>query len=411
MTDSAEQNQPVRRTHSKGRAALFILFSIILLAVATCFGLILIRSYIDSSPAPVDPAELPQIQTSVKHVKMCPNGKVFNFDFKVTDNKDGDITKQAEIKPALGGAIIKVADADGHQASRFVPAEISDTTAPVINLNGDQTYSVLVDHDFTAPAATATDNCDGEIAVETSGDYDTTTTGEYIIKYTATDSSSNTTTAQRVINVTTNTGVIYLTFDDGPGPYTEELLDILEKYNVKATFFVTGRGDNDVLKREYDEGHAIGLHSFSHDYADIYRSTDTYFADLDLIQQRVKDVTGQESHLLRFPGGSSNTVSSKYDGGSHLMSTLVDEVKDKGFTYFDWNISSGDAGGATSADEVYNIVTSRLAPDKDWIILQHDIKGFSVDAVERIIEYGKDHGYTFKKLDENSFTAAHGVLN
>ena len=93
------------------------------------------------------------------------------------------------------------------------------------------------------------------------------------------------------------------------------------------------------------------------------------------------------------------------------MSALVDDVKDKGFTYFDWNISSGDAGGATSADEVYNIVTSRLAPDKDWIILQHDIKGFSVDAVERIIQYGKDHGYTFKKLDENSFTAAHGVLN
>lgn len=408
---SAEQNQPVRRTHSKGRAALFILFAIILLAIFTCFILSIIRSQVDSSPVPVDPAELPQIQTAAKHVKMCPNGKVFHFDYKVTDSKGGDITAQARIKPALGGAIIRAVDAEGRQASRFLPAEIKDVQAPTINLNGDQTYAVLVGQEFTAPAVTATDNCDNEIKVDVSGNYDTTVAGEYIIKYTATDSSGNTAIKQRVINVTNNTGVIYLTFDDGPGPYTEQLLDILEKNNVKATFFVTGRGDDDVLKREYDEGHAIGLHSFSHDYADIYRGTEEYFDDLDLIQQRVKDVTGHETHLLRFPGGSSNTISRRYDGGTHLMSTLVDEVKDKGFTYFDWNISSDDAVGASSADEVYNNVVDHLAPDKDWVVLQHDIKGFSVDAVERIIEYGKEQGYTFKKLDESSFTAAHGVLN
>ncbi|MBQ9017003.1 polysaccharide deacetylase [Candidatus Saccharibacteria bacterium] len=204
--------------------------------------------------------------------------------------------------------------------------------------------------------------------------------------------------------------IIHLTFDDGPGPYTAKLLDILKKHNVKATFFVTGAGDDALITREYNEGHAVGLHTYTHDYALVYSSVANFFADLYRVQDRVRDATGYTSTLIRFPGGSSNGVSAYYDGGIHIMSQLVGEVSARGFTYFDWNVSSGDAGGATSPDQVYQNVTDNLKPTSS-VVLQHDIKEFSVDAVERIIEYGQKNGYTFKKLDETSFAAHHGVNN
>ena len=206
------------------------------------------------------------------------------------------------------------------------------------------------------------------------------------------------------------TKVVYLTFDDGPGPYTAKLLDILKKYNVKATFFVTGRGDDALIKREYDEGHTIALHTFTHDYAYVYSSISNFFTDLYEVQNRVKNITGETSMLIRFPGGSSNTVSASYDGGTHIMSQLVNEVTARGFTYFDWNVSSGDGGAPLSPDDVYDNVTNALKPEYS-VVLQHDVKEYSVDAVERIINYGLSSGYTFSRLDSSSFTAHHGVTN
>lgn len=206
-------------------------------------------------------------------------------------------------------------------------------------------------------------------------------------------------------------GTIYLTFDDGPGAHTARLLDILKKYNVKVTFFVTGSGDDALIAREYNEGHAIGLHTFSHNYTYVYSSIDNFFADLYKIQERVKNITGYTSYLMRFPGGSSNTVSARHDGGIRIMSKLAAEVGKRGFTYFDWNISSGDAGGATSADAVYQNVVNRVRPGGSFVVLQHDIKGFSVDAVERIINWGLANGYTFDKLSASSPAAHHGINN
>ncbi|MBR3177475.1 polysaccharide deacetylase [Candidatus Saccharibacteria bacterium] len=204
--------------------------------------------------------------------------------------------------------------------------------------------------------------------------------------------------------------VIYLTFDDGPGPYTAKLLDILKKYDVKVTFFVTGAGDDELIAREYNEGHTVGLHTYTHDYAYVYSSLDNFFTDLYEIQTRVKNITGQTSTLTRFPGGSSNLISARYDGGIGIMSRLSEELPARGFTYFDWNISSGDAGGATTSSEVYQNVINALSPNYS-VVLQHDIKDFSVDAVEDIIKYGKANGYTFKKLDAGSFAAHHGINN
>ena len=214
-----------------------------------------------------------------------------------------------------------------------------------------------------------------------------------------------------IIQESPGRGVIYLTFDDGPGPYTAQLLDVLAKYNVKATFFVTGAGSDDLILREYNEGHTVALHTLSHNYAAIYQNVDAYFADLYAVQDRVRRITGQTAILIRFPGGSSNLVSAKYDGGAKIMSRLAREVEAKGFTYFDWNISSGDAGGITTADGVYNTVVNGLVGDGDMVVLQHDIKKYSVDAVERIIKYGLDNGWRFDKLTAESFTAHHGINN
>ena len=203
-------------------------------------------------------------------------------------------------------------------------------------------------------------------------------------------------------------GTIYLTFDDGPGDYTNELLDTLAQYHVKATFFVTGNGDDALIEREYRDGHAVGLHTLSHNYAYIYSSVDNFFADLYAVQERVKNVTGQTSMLMRFPGGSSNTVSRRYKRG--IMSELTRMVEERGFTYFDWNVLSGDAGETTDTGEVVWRVTSALK-DGDNVILQHDIKDFSVAAVGEIIKYGKENGYKFDKLSSSSFAAHHGVNN
>ena len=216
--------------------------------------------------------------------------------------------------------------------------------------------------------------------------------------------------AERAKKLAEAVGIIYLTFDDGPGDYTNALLDILAKYEVKATFFVTGRGDDATIKREHDEGHTVALHTWSHNYAYLYANVDNYFADLNQVSERVKNITGEESKLIRFPGGSSNTVSTRYDGRKRIMTTLTREVEARGYQYFDWNVDSDDAGRAKDSDTVFTNVANRLKPGPN-VVLQHDIKPYSVEAVERIIQYGEANGYVFEPLTKDSPTVHHGVNN
>ncbi len=288
--------------------------------------------------------------------------------------------------------------------------EVEDTYAPVINLLGSENETIAVGDKYIDLGVDAYD-IGGEFELSIVGEVDPNTVGDYEIKYTAIDDSGNTTKKVRKVRVIKPTGTIYLTFDDGPSEHTGRLLDVLKKYGVKATFFVTGRGDDTYFKREYDEGHTVALHTNTHNYAYVYSSIDNYFSDLNTISNRVKAQTGIESKLIRFPGGSSNLVSRRYDGRTRIMSKLVNEVTKRGYTYFDWNVDSNDAGGAKTADEVFNNVTSRLVGGGDSVVLQHDVKGFSVDAVERIIEYANAHGFIFKKLNAGSYTAHHGVNN
>ncbi len=359
--------------------------------------------------------ESPVIETSANKVTVCPSGKVAKFDYKITDNIDGDLTDKAEFDVINDRKVrLKIRDSSGNLAEKLFEADLNDTAPPTITLNGNAEMTVLIGNQYNDPGATATDNCDDEIAVQVDSKVNTNAVGTYEVIYTATDQAGNKAEAKRIVKVDRtvaqpNGKIVYLTFDDGPSGYTDRLLDVLKQYNVKATFFVTGAGPDDAIRRAYNEGHAIGLHTFTHTYAHVYQSDAVFMDDLYKIQNRVKNLTGGYiSTLMRFPGGSSNTVSRSYSKG--IMSRLVNTVTQNGFTYFDWNVSSGDAGGATTADQVYNNVVNTLKDGRS-IVLQHDTKGFSVDAVERIIQYGQSHGYTFARLEPGYWGAHHGVNN
>ena len=288
--------------------------------------------------------------------------------------------------------------------------EMIDNQAPVIELNGGNSMTLAVGDVLCEPGFRVYDDR-GIPKVEVEELVNTRRPGEYVINYHASDDSGNIAEAQRSVKVIEPSGRIYLTFDDGPGDYTGTLLDVLAKYNVKATFFVTGYGDDALIKREYDEGHTVGLHSNSHDYSYVYSSIDNYMADLNAVSNRVYNITGKRMKLIRFPGGSSNLISAYYDGGNHIMSRLVELVNSENYVYFDWNVDSGDAAGVDSSDQIYNNVVSALKPGGDSVVLQHDIKQPSVEAVEKIIQYGLENNFVFSKLRTDSFNAHHGVNN
>lgn len=197
-------------------------------------------------------------------------------------------------------------------------------------------------------------------------------------------------------------GVIYLTFDDGPSSTgsTTKILNILKEKNVKATFFVTGRGPDNLIKREYNEGHTVALHTNSHDYSYVYSSVDNYFNDLLSIQNRVYNITGKKIFIIRFPGGSNNTVSKKYD--TDIMNKLKKQVVEKNFTYFDWNVTSRDAGGCKASNCVRDSVIKGLSKSKQNVVLMHDIKMYTADALKEIIEYGQANGYSFRAIEYNT---------
>ena len=203
--------------------------------------------------------------------------------------------------------------------------------------------------------------------------------------------------------------IIYLTFDDGPGKYTPQLLEILEKYNVKATFFVVGSAKLEYLDDIAQAGHAIGIHTDTHRLNEIYASTDAFWKDFYAIEDKIFQHTGIHTKLHRFPGGSSNSASKKYCKG--IMSKLVKEVEENGYHYFDWNVDSNDAGGATTAGEVYHNVITAVEKKTVSVVLMHDVKAFTVEAVESILRWGLENGYVFKPLDETSPGAHHTVRN
>ena len=237
-----------------------------------------------------------------------------------------------------------------------------------------------------------------------------TTAKKTTVKKTTTKKTTKKTTQKTTVKAD-GSKVIYLTFDDGPGPYTDKLLGILDEYDVKATFFVTGVYSKyqGCIAKEARAGHAVGVHSYSHEYSQIYKSESAYWADFNRMNEIVKQQTGKATTLFRFPGGSSNTVSERYNEG--IMTRLTKQAKEKGLTYVDWNVYDGDAGETTSSQQVYKNIISGVQNQKKSIVLCHDVKSYTVNAMPKTIEWCLDHGYTFEVLTPGGFTVHHDVNN
>ncbi len=362
----------------------------------------------------------PVITLKESTVTSCPMTNFKEPGYTATDNYDGDVTDKVVSNIVDGQVIYEVTDNAGNKGTITREFKNKDETKPTITLNGFPTEYILIGKTYTESGYSVKDNCDKDLKskVKVTGSVDTNTKGTYTLTYEVSDLSGNKTTVERKVTVyekgdkvptnVPSSKVIYLTFDDGPGPYTEHLLDVLDSYNVKATFFITYKPKyKAVIKRAYESGHTIALHTASHKYSYVYKSMDNYFADLKKVSDFAESITGEKSMLIRFPGGSSNTVSKSYSKG--IMTRLAKEVTNRGYKYFDWNVSSGDTG-TSDTNKIYKNVTKRLKSGK-YVVLQHDIKKPSVNAVASIIEYGKKNGYTFLPLDMNSPTVHHGISN
>ena len=361
----------------------------------------------------------PSIKIDNDVIKVCPNKDVPDIEYEAIDEYDGDITSRVEKIVTDNNILLRVNDLSGNEDNVSIKINRVDDEKPVIKLRGNSVIFLTYGDIYKEPGYTANDNCDGDLTekVLVNGSV-SRNVGTYEIKYEVTDGSGNKTTVKRRVIVGTkindngsiNKGTIYLTFDDGPNKgTTNKILDILKSEGVKATFFVTGKGPDSLIKRIYDEGHTVALHTDNHNYSYIYSSVDNYFADLNKVSDRVKRITGVESKIIRFPGGSSNTISRNYNKG--IMSELTNIVLNQGYRYFDWNVDGMDASSARSSRDVYYNVTSNLSYNKANVVLLHDTKKITVGAVKDIIEFGKEEGYKFSKIDMNTYMVRHKVNN
>ena len=353
---------------------------------------------------------------ATKKIYLCPGSKYVKEEVQVRDNYDGDISKKLVIESDDKKVTYSVKDSSGNKTKVVRDIVYEDKTSPVISLNGDRFNYVFLNEGYNDSGAVANDNCEGDISnkIVVSNKVNTNSVGSYEVIYTVSDSSGNTASISRTVRVSerNKVGTVYLTFDDGPQwGTTDKILDILKEEGVEATFFVTNKGPDELIKRMYDEGHTVALHTASHNYATVYASVDSYFNDLNSVKARVKRITGYDATIIRFPGGSSNTVSRNYSVG--IMSILTKEVVNRGYKYYDWNISSGDAAGgpAPTPTQIKNNVVNSLRKDRINMVLMHDIKTYTRDALRDIIRFGKDNGYTFEKITMDTTMVKQRVNN
>ena len=356
------------------------------------------------------------------------------------DNYDGDLSpaitlshteKAIEDGEDAGGTeytfTYSVLDSSGNTAFATRKVVVKDRTPPVITLNGEDTVTVMLGSPYEEQGATAEDAVSGAVEVSVSGSVDTDTEGEYAVKYTAEDEAGNTAEAVRKVRVkkplpavsqgqplTPGGSYVALTFDDGPSGNTTAVLDVLKQYHVKATFFILNYSESQVplLKRIVNEGHTLAIHSYSHDYSAIYTSTDAYMNGVYTMRDKILRDTGCSVTILRFPGGSSNTVSRRYSNG--VMSRLAERTAAEGYTYYDWNVDSGDADGSCMGkDYLVKNVKNGLRQERVNVVLMHDSspKTTTPQALPEIIEYAQGKGYTFIPLSSSVPPVHHGINN
>lgn len=350
-----------------------------------------------------------------------PGQQYVEEGYSAFDAYDGDLTTKVQRMVVDGVVYYKVADSSGNVAETKRPIVYADVVAPELMLFGDDTVVITLGQKFNDPGWKAIDEMDGDLTeeVQVHKDYDTNVPGVYTITYKVSDAAGNVTSVTRTLIVKEASGdipvvnpgekVIYLTFDDGPSQFTPELLKILAKYDVKATFFVVGTMQLEYLDDIAAAGHSIGLHSDTHDFESVYASDEAYMRDLQAIREKVYQYTGIYSNLVRFPGGSSNTISKKLCQG--IMTRMTERLTQMGYRIYDWNVDSGDASGLKDPDSIAEKVITGIQMRPVSVVLQHDIRDYSVAAVEQIIQWGLANGYRFLALDETSPICQHTIVN
>ena len=356
-------------------------------------------------------------------IKLCPKDEYIEEGYTAEDNYDGDLTSKVKVKKGLDRIIYTVRDSSNNESKVVRIIDKKDEIYPELKLEGQLVYNLELNKKYVEPGFTANDDCDLDLTnkVEVVGNVDSNKEGTYILTYSVSDDSGNVTKKERTVNVRKNinnddslSGVVYLTFEGGPSRTTTvKILDLLEEKKVHATFFIINQDDglNDIIKRINDTGNTVGLQSYSNSFKKVYSSTDAYFDDIGKLSNKVEQITGVKTYILRFLGGSSNTISKKYSKG--IMSKLVKMVIEKGYHYFDWNIESHDDEKDKTSKDIYNSVINGLSKDKINVVLMHDYEENYrvIDALRDIIDYGVEHGYEFKAIDMSVPMVKHRVNN
>lgn len=334
---------------------------------------------------------------------ICPNSTYQEEGFKAYDEYDGDLTDKVKVTSNEGNIVYEVSDSSNNTVKVIRTIQKKDIEKPVISLKGSNNQNILINSNYKDLGYNVSDNCTKDVKVKTESNLNTKKEGKYSITYIAYDEEGNTSSITRYINVykpsNSKGGVIYLTFDDGPSASgsTEKILNILRNFGIKATFFVVGTGSDSLIRKEFNEGHKLALHTNTHVYSQVYSSVDNYFSDLKRIDDKVYNITGVRTNIIRFPGGSNNTISNRYS--NNIMSELKREVLNRGYYYVDWNVSSLDAGGCKNSDCVYKSIVNNLSKSRANVVLMHDTKWITANALESVIKYALDNGYSFKTID------------
>lgn len=357
----------------------------------------------------------PEITTFLETITrdFCTKNNTEEFKYSIIDNYDGDITENAITEEIDDKFIISGEDSSKNKSTIEIPITYTKEPSPTFSLNGNSKVYVLLNGTYNESGAVYKDGCGNVIEknISTSGSVDTSKTGEYIVTYSTEDMDDIKRTVVVYENKIKygNNKTIYLTFDDGPGVYTKKILDTLAKYNVKATFFVTAQfgGYLYLIKNEHDSGHSVGVHTLTHQW-DVYSSVDAYINDFNKMNDIVEQYTGSRSRIFRFPGGSSNTISRRYQTG--VVSQIASRMTSDGYVYFDWDVDSTDAAGASST-QVYNRVVNGVQSCSKCIVLMHDIKSSTANALDNILSTLTQNGYTFGTLSTSSPTVHHTIVN
>lgn len=288
-----------------------------------------------------------------------------------------------------------------------------DTIAPTLTTRGPMMIMEGEPHDstFLTRGVKYSDNSgEAKLTIDASK-VNWNRQGIYEVTYSVNDSAHNVTTVTEQLRVVgKHEKIVYLTFDDGPSVCTDQILNILRQERVKATFFVTAQFTPYLNRMAAiaKDGHEVAIHTYSHNFK-IYKSIDSYFADLNKLNDLIEKYTGKRSRIMRFPGGSSNSIYRKYNSDPKFMDRLCVALLDSGYQFVDWNLDSGDARGNNIAAD--RLVRSACGSRHNiQCLLMHDTgaKRTTVTALPQIIRYFKQYGYEFGVLNSVDYQCWHG---